>query len=87
MITALEIENFKGIAARQHIEFAPLTPNSPIDIAGRASIFVGIFRAGRAGRARGAFQHFRGVFSPFPGRPHAIRRMVGEVKARTADLL
>jgi hypothetical protein len=30
MITALEIENFKGIAARQRIEFAPLPPNSPI---------------------------------------------------------
>jgi AAA15 family ATPase/GTPase len=25
MLTSLEIENFKGIAARQRIDFAPLT--------------------------------------------------------------
>jgi hypothetical protein len=38
MLTALEIENFKGIAARQRIEFAPLTLLFGANSAGKSSI-------------------------------------------------
>lgn len=38
MLTAIEIENFKGIAARQRIEFAPLTLLFGANSAGKSSI-------------------------------------------------
>lgn len=38
MLTSLEIENFKGIAARQRIEFAPLTLLFGANSAGKSSI-------------------------------------------------
>lgn len=38
MITALELENFKGIAARQRIEFAPLTLLFGANSAGKSTI-------------------------------------------------
>lgn len=42
MLTALEIENFKGIAARQRIEFAPLTLLFGANSAGKSSILQAI---------------------------------------------
>jgi hypothetical protein len=39
MLTALEIENFKGIAARQRIDFAPLTLLFGANSAGKSTIF------------------------------------------------
>lgn len=38
MISALEIENFKGIASRQHIDFAPLTLLFGANSAGKSTI-------------------------------------------------
>src|ERR1051325_10385698 len=38
MLTALEIENFKGIAARQHIDFAALTLLFGANSAGKSTI-------------------------------------------------
>lgn len=38
MITALELQNFKGIAARQRIDFAPLTLLFGANSAGKSSI-------------------------------------------------
>jgi predicted ATPase len=38
MLTSLEIENFKGIAARQRIDFAPLTLLFGANSAGKSSI-------------------------------------------------
>jgi putative AbiEii toxin of type IV toxin-antitoxin system/AAA ATPase-like protein len=38
MLTSLEIENFKGIAARQHIDFAPLTLLFGANSAGKSTI-------------------------------------------------
>lgn len=38
MLTSLEIENFKGIAARQRIEFAPLTLLFGANSAGKSTI-------------------------------------------------
>ena len=42
MITALEIENFKGIAARQRIEFAPLTLLFGANSAGKSTILQAV---------------------------------------------
>src|SRR2546427_36350 len=38
MITALELENFKGVAARQRVEFAPLTLLFGANSAGKSSV-------------------------------------------------
>jgi hypothetical protein len=38
MLTALELENFKGVAARQHIDFAPLTLLFGANSAGKSTI-------------------------------------------------
>ena len=38
MLTSLEIENFKGIGARQRIDFAPLTLLFGANSAGKSSI-------------------------------------------------
>src|SRR5262245_23424458 len=39
MLIALEIENFKGISARQRIEFAPLTLLFGANSAGKSTVF------------------------------------------------
>ena len=42
MITAIELENFKGIAARQRVDFAPLTLLFGANSAGKSSILQGL---------------------------------------------
>ncbi len=38
MLTSLEIENFKGSAARQRVDFAPLTPLFGANSAGKSPL-------------------------------------------------
>lgn len=75
MLTSLEIENFKGIAARQRIEFAPLTllfgANSAAPPPGRGQSHSAAVRAGgtRTDCGAGPRRLLRPLVAPFSRAP------------------